>query len=258
MSVAPQAFRERLFAAVLPMLQADATVRACWEGGSVAMGRADEFSDIDLYVVAEMARHQAVLDAFEAALGQAASIGHVWPVDPPAFAEVSQRIYLLRDAPRFFAVDCAVLTLAATAQFLERERHGEPRILFDRDHAITAPPLDRARHEARLCKRLEQIRASWPVYRTIVEKELARGHALDAIGFYFGGLMRPLIELVGMRYRPERFDYGWRYLHAELPVELQRELEAFAYVDSPARISANLAAVDRLARSLLAELGASR
>jgi hypothetical protein len=257
-TVAPQAFRDRIFGAVLPVLEADATVRASWEGGSIAMGRADEFSDIDLYVVAEMSCHQAVLETFESALGQAASIGHVWPVDPPPFAEVSQRIYLLRDAPRFFAVDCAVLTVAATVQFLERERHGEPRILFDRDGTITARPLDQARHEARLYGRLEQIRASWPVYRTIVEKELARGRALDAIGFYFSGLMRPLIELVGMRYRPERFDYGWRYLHDELPVELQRQLEGLAYVDSPARISGNLAAVDRLTRSLLAELAAYR
>src|SRR2546429_6053420 len=39
---------------------------ACWEGGSVAMGRADEFSDIDLYVVADVSHHERVLDEFEA------------------------------------------------------------------------------------------------------------------------------------------------------------------------------------------------
>jgi len=250
----PAAFRERIFAAVLPSLEADERVRACWEGGSVAMGRADEFSDIDLYVVAEPAQHQAVLDEFERALANAAPIAHTWKVDPPAFPGVAQRIYLLRDAPRFFAVDCAVLTVAATEQFLERERHGEPRVLFDRDGTISAPPLDRARHAARMQARLAQIRASWPVYRTNVEKELARGHALDAIGFYFGGLLRPLVELIGMRYRPERFDYGWRYLHLDLPAELQQTLQNFAYVDSPAQIGAHLPEIDRLAASLFADL----
>ena len=25
-----------------------------------------------------------------------------------------------------------------------------------------------------------------------------------------------LIELLGMRYRPDRFDYGWRYVETEL------------------------------------------
>lgn len=251
-----QEFRDRIFRAVLPTLEADASVRACWEGGSVAMGRADEFSDIDLYVVAEAPRHDAILEAFTLALAGAASIAHTWTVNPPAFAEVSQRIHLLRDAPRFFAVDCAVLTAGATAQFLERERHGEPRVLFDRDGMITAPPLDQTRHNERLQARLAQIRASWPVYRTIVEKELARGRPLDAIGFYFGGLLRPLVELVGMRYRQERFDYGWRYLHDELPATLQRELESFAYVDGPGRISAHLPAIDHLASALFSELSA--
>jgi hypothetical protein len=105
-----------------------------------------------------------------------------------------------------------------------------------------------------LRQRLAQIRASWPVYRMIVEKELARSHALDAIGFYFGGLLRPLIELVNMRHRPDRFDYGWRYLHHELPVQLQRELQALAYVDGPAQIGAQLPAIDRLAATLFDEL----
>ena len=257
MSVAPPVFRERIFRVVLPALEADHTARACWEGGSVAMGRADAYSDIDLYVVADTARHEPILDAFESALAQAAAIAHTWRVEPPAFAGVAQRIYLLKDAPRFFAVDCAVLTAEAAVQFLERERHGTPRVVFDRDARIEALPLDRTRHAARLRQRLAQIRASWPVYRTIVAKELARGRALDAIGFYFNGLLRPLIELVGMRYRPDRFDYGWRYLHDELPAELQHQLASFAYVAGPERISEHLPAIDRLVASLFAELEAT-
>lgn len=254
MNTSPAAFRERIFAAVLPVLQADDSVRACWEGGSVAMHRADEFSDIDLYVVADAARHQPVLDAFERALASAAPLAHVWRVEPPGFPGVSQRIYLLHGAPRFFAVDCALVTADGAVQFLERERHGEPRVLFDRDALVTALPLDRARHAERMRQRLAQIRASWPVYLTIVEKELARGRSLDAIGFYFGGLLRPLVELLGMHHRAARFDYGWRYLHQDLPAGLQGQLERFAYVSGPDEIRTHLPALDRLARALFAEL----
>jgi len=250
----PRAFRARIFAAVLPVLQSDPTVRGVWEGGSVATGRADDFSDIDLCVIAESARHESVLDALERALGEAAAIAHVWRVDPQSFAGVTQRIYLLHDAPPFFAVDCALLTPAGTTQFLERERHGEPRVLLDRDGTIAARPLNHAAHATRMRQRLAQIRAAWPVYRTIVEKELTRGRALDAIGFYLNGLMRPLIELAGMRHRPERYDYGWRYLHADLPVDLQRDLERLAYVDGPATLRTHLAEVDRLAAALFTVL----
>lgn len=254
----PAAFRARIFAAVLPVLEADPSVRGCWEGGSVATGRADLFSDIDLYVVADTPRHQPVLDTVERALESATPIRHVWPVEPAPFPGVSQRIYLLDNAPRFFMMDCAVLTADGARPFLERERHGEPRILLDRDGAIGALPLDRVRHDTRVSQRLAQIRASWPVYRTVVEKELARGRSLDAIGFYFNGLLRPLIELLGMRYRPEKFDYGWRYLHYDLPADVQHQLETFAYVADAGRIGEHLPAIDRLVAALFAELGAAR
>jgi hypothetical protein len=255
MNADPGAYRARIFAAVLPPLEAMPAARGAWEGGSVATGRADTFSDIDLCVVAEPADHDAVLDVVEHALGRAAPIAHVWRVDPQAFAGVTQRIFLLHDAPPFFALDCALLTPQSCAQFLERERHGEPRVLFDRDGSIHALPLDGAAHAGRMQLRLAQIRAAWPVYRSLVEKELARGRAIDAFGFYVNGLMRPLIELVGMRARPARFDFGWRYLHADLPQAQQRELERLAYVDSAESLQRNLATVDRLAAELFATLG---
>lgn len=249
-------WRDRVIAAVLPALVTRADVRGVWEGGSVAMGRADAFSDIDLYVVAAPDVHVVILDAFEAALAGAVSIAHTWRVEPSSFPGVTQRIYLLHDAPPFFQVDCALVTPAAAPQFLERERHGVPRVLLDRDGTIGAPPLDRDAHAARMKLRLAQIRAAWPVYRSIVEKELTRGRALDAIGFAFNGLLRPLVELAGMRHRPDRFDYGWRYLHHDLPTELQQTLQRLAYVDSPATLRANLATIDRLADELFAALGA--
>lgn len=65
-----------------------------------------------------------------------------------------------------------------------------------------------------------------------------------------------MIELVGMRYRPERFDYGWRYLHQDLPADLQRRLEGFACLASAAQIAGHLPAIDRLAMGLMDELAA--
>ncbi len=254
----PRAWRDRIFAAVTPALETRADVRGAWEGGSVAMGRADAYSDIDLYVVAGADAHIGILDAFEAALASAVSLAHTWRVEPSSFPGVTQRIYLLHDAPPYFQVDCALVTPAAARQFLERERHGVPRVLFDRDGCIVAPPIDRDAHAARMKTRLAQIRAAWPVYRSIVEKELARDRALDAIGFAFNGLLRPLVELAGMVHRPDRFDYGWRYLHHDLPADLQQALRRLAYVDSPAALRANLATIDALAEQLFNALGAQR
>ena len=114
-------------------------------------------------------------------------------------------------ALRASAVDCVVVSETGADQFLERERHGEPQIQFDRSGRIAALPVDREALNARRALRRGQLRGAVPVYRMLVEKELARGHPLEALGFY-QALLRALIELLGMRYRPERFDYGWRYV----------------------------------------------
>ncbi|MBA3252777.1 MAG: hypothetical protein H0T67_00745 [Burkholderiaceae bacterium] len=43
-------------------------------------------------------------------------------------------------------------------------------------------------------------------------------------------LLRALIELLGMRYRPDRFDFGWRYVETELPEPAQRLIERYAFI----------------------------
>ena len=66
------------------------------------------------------------------------SIAHVWRVEPTPFPETAQRFYFLADAPRFFAVDCVVASEAGVEPFLERERHGDPLVYFDRTSKIRA------------------------------------------------------------------------------------------------------------------------
>jgi hypothetical protein len=68
-----------------------------------------------------------------------------------------------------------------------------------------------------------------PVHRMLIEKELVRGHRLEALGYY-QALLRALIELLGMRHRPDRFDYGWRYVESELPADAQALIRRYAFV----------------------------
>lgn len=223
------AFRRRVIDALIAPLRALNAVEAVWEGGSAATGRLDAFSDVDLCIVAPPEATGAVFDAVESALAAIAPIEHTWRVDPPAFRDMAQRFYLLAGAPPFFAVDCSVLAPAGVAQFLERERHGEPLVYFDRGGRVRAVPLDRDAHEARRRARLEQIGQSVPVYALLARKEIARKRALEALGFY-QALLRALVELLGMAHRPERFDFGLRYVHGDFPPQVRDRLAHFAFV----------------------------
>jgi predicted nucleotidyltransferase len=222
-------YRRRIVEAVIARLLPLANVRACFEAGSAATGRLDDYSDVDLVIVTPLSAADAAFSAVEAALGALAEITHRWIVDPPPFADSAQRFYFLADAPRYFAVDCVVITEAAVEQLLERERHGEPLVYFDRTGRIRPRPADPTALAARRAKRREQLAGAVPVYAMLVDKELARGRPLDAYGFY-QALLRLLLEVLGMQYRPDRFDFGWRYLETDLPPHERALLAHLAFV----------------------------
>jgi hypothetical protein len=240
----PNTYRRQVKDAIVSVLRARNDVAGCWEGGSAATGRVDEFSDVDLVIVASLDVADAIFTAVEDAISTVGEISHRWHVDPPPFRDTAQRFYFLAGAPQFFAVDCVIVTATGIAQFLERERHGEPQVQFDRTGQIAALPVDEQALAARRAHRVGQLRGSVPIYLMLVEKELARGHPLEALGFY-QALLRALIELLGMQYRPHRFDYGWRYVETELPEDAQHLIERYAFVADHGQL-----------RNLSGELGA--
>jgi hypothetical protein len=87
----------------------------------------------------------------------------------------------------------------------------------------------------------------------LVDKELARGQPLEALGFY-QVLVRALIDLLGMRHRPERFDFGWRYVERELPEDAQALIARHAFVADAAALAAGRVSIVREIDVLLASL----
>ncbi|HTN50094.1 MAG TPA: hypothetical protein VMK32_11740 [Burkholderiaceae bacterium] len=241
-------YRERLAAIIAAALQRHPRVRAIGEGGAAARGRADAYSDLDLFIVAPLEDAKDVFAKVEAAIATVTTITHTWSVDPPGFPDLAQRFYVVKDAPRFFAVDCCVVSESGLSPFLERERHGTFVAWSDPAKLFTPRRADRTALAQRRRQRLAQLRGAIPVHSMLVEKELARGHTLEAMGFY-QALLRFLIELLGMRHRPERFDFGWRYVDRELPDAARALITRHGFVSDGA-------ALRRQLRSLVSELDA--
>jgi len=245
-------YRRTVIEAVIAHLLPVTAVRACFEGGSAATGRLDDFSDIDLVIVAPLSSADAAFDAVESALSPH-SIAHVWRVDPQPFPQTAQRFYFLADAPRFFAVDCVVTSEAGVEAFLERERHGDPLVYFDRTSRIRARAVDRPALAERRAKRWRQLQGSVPIFAMLVDKELARGRPLEALGFY-QGLLRALLEVLGIEHRPDRFDFNWRYVETQLPEDARSLLARYAFVaDEQALRKRATQLADELRRRLAGE-----
>lgn len=64
-------------------------------------------------------------------------------------------------------------------------------------------------------------------------KSLYRGELAEAIAFYQGMVLRPLVELLRMRHDPYRYDFDVRYLRYDLPEPARSAFHALWFVADP-------------------------
>ena len=228
----PQAIKERARQALITALEPLSEVKAVWEAGSAATGTSDEYSDLDLVIVST---NEAVdvFEKVEEALRSVAPISHQY--NEASDGEFTHRIYFLENAPKHFYLDIGVThptSKATLGDLLQTERHGSPVVHFDKKAIVQRIPLDLEAIKKEQRQKLSEHKAALPVIFTSIEKKLDRGHTVDAFAFYFG-LLRRYTEILGMRYRPERYDFGLRYIKRDFPKEVYARLNEYFFVKDP-------------------------
>ncbi|MCP3903083.1 MAG: hypothetical protein GY715_05545, partial [Planctomycetes bacterium] len=186
--------------------------------------------DVDLLVVAEDERVEDVFSALEPVLESLSPIDRRYRLPAPTWHGHEQAFYRFRDASPHTLLDLVVLELSSDERYLERERHGDAVVLLDRDGLVTPPPpLDWDAHRTRMERKLVDVLARFPIFQSFVLKAIERGQPTDAMQFYRGMTLIPLVELLRIRHCPERFDYGLRYLDRDLPAELKETVDRLSY-----------------------------
>jgi hypothetical protein len=228
----PEDYRKLVLKVIFDDIQASDDILAAWEGGSAATGTKDQYSDIDLCLLTNAGLMQ-VLDRVEASL-EKLGITHRWQTQKCFWGEgMMQRVLFLKDAPKHFLVDIAVFDQTnpqLLKDFLEIERHGNPILHFDKGHYIQLGHTDSKALFKRQQTRADELKQGFLVFKTLVLKEYDRKQPIDALSFYQNGIVRPLIEVLGMIHRPFKFDFGMRYLHKHFPLELQELIKELSYV----------------------------
>jgi hypothetical protein len=102
--------------------------------------------------------------------------------------------------------------------------------------------------------RRQELRAWFSVSQSFVRKAIIRGQVVDALAAFWGYTLRPLVELLRMRYCPLRWDFGMRYLDRDLPQPVYRELQGIMFVKDPDELAAHLKKENGWGERLLHEL----
>ena len=229
------------------MLRLLPTVFAGWEGGSAAFGAVDVYSDIDLeYIVAD-----------EVAFGDLYAIAEraIEAVSPitASHTPLRGRYYKLH-AGGDFLVDLIFFRAGELDHHLDIERHGEKLPFFDKGDWLRAKPLDEGALAMRRDRRYRDLQTWFPISQAFVCKAILRGQHVEAINAFWACTLKPLADLLRMRYCPVRWDFGVRYLDRDLPPAVYEQFRDLALVSDLRDLEVKLARARVWGAALLREL----
>ncbi len=192
-------------------------VLAVWEGGSVATGFADKYSDLDLVIVVNDDEIERMFDKLDQFIDKNYKILRKFRVPEPTWHGFSQTFYQAKDVPEYFYFDISIMKKSLKDKFLDTARHGNPKIWFEKEQFVFALTENKDEIESRV-KRLYKM-ATATDFITIFEikKAIQRGLYTEAYPLYFTFIVRHLVVMLNIIHRPEKVDFNLRYIYRDYP-----------------------------------------
>jgi hypothetical protein len=245
-----RALRGRISSELSEALKAIPGILGGWEGGSAAFGALDNYSDLDLfYLVAEGVSIEDLYASAEKVLETVSPIRLKYTAPPG-------RYYQVEDGGEFFLVDLCFVRVGLE-DFLDAERHGEIRVLFDKGHWLRPRSPNQDAVSIRRTNRCRELQTWFPVSQSFVRKAILRGRQVEAVAAFWAYTLKPLVELLRMRYCPVRWDFGMRYLERDLPPAVYDEVRDLTFVKDLEELDIALVRATAWGAALLAELDPS-
>jgi hypothetical protein len=194
-------------------------------GGAAAFGRLDRWSDIDLQVDVDDQRIEGAFSVIESTLAILSPSFRKYRTPSLPWKGLYQGFYQLQNANPYLLVDIVVMQHSAKEKLLQAEIHGDAVFFFDKSGVSQVPPFDWQDLKTRLTERLSILRITFPMFQTLVTKEIFRGNMLEALNSYHVCTLRPLVEVLRIRFKPARYNFYTRYVHHDLPQEVIDKLE---------------------------------
>ncbi len=194
-----------------PWVYAHPSIIAAWEGGSAATDRMDEYSDLDLSIIAIDDQIEVIFSDLESFLKKHFTILRKYRIPEPAWHGVSQCFYQIDQVMPFIYLDIAVIKESHQDKLMEQDRHGIAHVWFEKKPMYNPEPsspkviIDRGK------KLYQSVTQTDFLIVTEIQKGIARGSFIDVFPTYFSFISRHIAVMMNLKYRPERADFGLRY-----------------------------------------------
>ena len=225
----PSLSRSDITSALSRELSKISFVQAFWEGGAVAWGRVDEYSDIDAYLLIDVGKTQETFDVVEKILVSLSPISQKYVVRQ-TWPGLSQAFYRLENVSDFLVLDLGILTETSPEKFLEPMIHGRSVFYFNKKEIDQTPSVDMESFESKAREDLQAMIERFGMFSNFVEKEVRRGNILEALEYYRSLVISSLVRALRQKYSPMHYDFRMRYVHYDFPPEVVKRLEMLSFV----------------------------
>ena len=216
--------REELLSEILKELKSYPQVNLIAEGGAKAFNRYDELSDIDLMVDAEDGTIEETVKMFENFMNEIAGISLVYIVTEKK--DNQHKFYKLKGTDKFSIVDLFIVERSNPAKELEKHIHGNFVVHYDRYGYMNEQKFDKELFQEKINAFDLKSKNVFGFFQYQIEKEIIRGRYIDALAYYFDLTLKPLIRSLRIKYNPVHYNFEFRYLYDEFPVNIVKEIEA--------------------------------
>ncbi len=231
--------KETLQEVLQPILWAEESVYAVWEGGSSATGYLDPLSDLDLLILCDDDAVAPLFEIVDRVLEEHFGIVRKYRVPEPAWHGFSQCFYQIRDTHDLFYLDLCYAKKSNPQRFTESDRHGIPQVWFDRTGMLDCAPTPKEQSD-QMCERMfDSATGSAFVVILEIKKAIWRNRFTEAFLFYYQLISRNYAILLNLKYRPKQADFGLRYAYRAYPQETVQFLERILQVNSLEEIASN-------------------
>ncbi len=207
-------------------------VLAVWEGGSVATGFADKYSDLDLVIVVNDEYVEETFRSLDEFIDKTYQIIRKFRVPEPTWHGFSQTFYQAKDVPDLFYFDISVMKKSLEDKFLENSRHGYAKIWFEKEKFVKEVQSIDSEVEQRVKKFFNIATATDFITILEIKKGIKRALFSEVFPLYFTFIVRHLGILLNIIHRPHKVDFNLRYIYRDYPKADYKLLESALQVNN--------------------------
>lgn len=199
-------------------------VTAAWEGGSVATGFDDDYSDLDLCMICKDEHKEEVLSEMVKFLENTFGQENMYRLPEPTYHGFSQVFFKTLNTPDLFYVDFAVMGESVEDKYIEENRHGIGHVWVDKYKLDPSP---------RSHDKIKEVAKN--LYNSTIEKDfililelkkqIQRQIFSEAFPLYMSFIARCIVPLMNIKYRPAKADFGMRYIYRDYPKDRYQFIE---------------------------------